>query len=192
MAPPFYAKSHNQLSACVAGVRLQSEFGVRLNMIEFFSGFLGAGIGASLIGFLAKNWLSLRIKTAIENETFTQRSAFEIKRSACLDALAVVDAAYSQTEWIQDEKKIDIAKQPLAISDARKAYNQLAITCSDPTVVELYAQALGLHSPDETPPKKTADLIVDLRNSMRKELGFGTSLNFDRNKAWIGNLDGAT
>ncbi len=161
-------------------------------MIEFLLGFLGAGIGASLIAFLAKNWLALRIKTAIENETFTRRAAFDIKRSACLDALSVVDAAYSQRVWIQDKKKLNIAKQPLQIASARKAYNQLALTCSDPKVVELYAEALGLHSPDESPKNTSADLIVDLRNSMRKELSFGTNLDFNREKAWIGNLDGAT
>ena len=32
------------------------------------------------------------------------------------------------------------------------------------------------------------DTIVDLRNAIRKELGFGDQINFDRASAFIGNI----
>ncbi|MEW6165354.1 MAG: hypothetical protein AB1642_09860 [Pseudomonadota bacterium] len=163
-----------------------------MNLIDFLTGFFGGGIAAGLVGFLARDWLALRIKTAIESEVFVQHAAFDIKRLACLEALAVVDAAFSQREWKQSEAPILVAKQPLDIAAARRAYNQLALTCTDSSALDLYARALGLREPDEPPIQGSADLIVDLRNAMRHELGFGTDLNLSRSKAWIASLDGAT
>lgn len=163
-----------------------------MGLIDFLAGFLGAGVGAALIGFLARDWLAVRLKAAIEKEALVQRAAFDLKRSACLDALAVVDAAFSQRDWKQGATAVKVAKQPLDIAAARRAYNQLSLTCSNPNVVELYARALGLRAPDEPAQTGTADLVVDLRNAMRRELGFGTNLDLDRHKAWIGSLDGAT
>lgn len=156
-------------------------------MYDFIVGFVGGGVGAAIIGFLARDWFAVRLKASIDKEALIQRAAFELKRSACLGALSVVDAAFSQREWKDGEKVVDVAKQPLEIEAARRAYNELALTCKNPTIVELYSRALGLRTPDEPPQSGAADLIVDLRNAMREELGFGTNLEFDRNKAWIAN-----
>lgn len=163
-----------------------------MNFIDFFTGFFGGGIAAGLIGFLARDWLALRIKTDIESEVFVKRAAYDIKRSACLDALAVVDATFSQSEWKRDGASIPVAKQPLNIAAARRAYNQLALTCTGSSVLDLYARVLGLREPNEKPICESADLIVDLRNAMRQELGFGTVLDLSRSKAWIATLHGAT
>ena len=162
-------------------------------MIDFLISFFGAGAGAALLGFLARDWFAVRIKNAIEKEAYIQRSAHELKRQACLDALDVVDAAMSQLEWKDDKGNVlPVAKQELNIDSARGAFNQLALTCANPEIVEKYVEALGIRTPDEPPITSRGDLIVDLRNKMRTELGFGEPLDFDRRKAWIGNLDGAT
>lgn len=139
-----------------------------MEIIDFLVSFFGAGAGAAVLGFFARDWIALRIKAAIESEAFVQRSIFELKREACLEALAVVDAALSQREWKQGDKILPVAKQPLDISAARRAYNKLSLTCGNPGIVELYAQTLGLRTPDETPVDSRGDLVVDLRNAMRK------------------------
>lgn len=161
-----------------------------MELIDFLAGFFGGGVGAALIGFLARDWVAVRLKAAIEKEAFIQRAVFDLKRSACLDALAVVDAAFSQRDWQHIGQEVEVAKQVLEIEAARRAYNQLALTCSDPSIVDLYVRALGLRLPDQPPETVSADLIVDLRNTMRKELGFGSDLNFDRERAWIAKIDG--
>jgi hypothetical protein len=163
-----------------------------LDLIDFLVSFFGAGAGASVLGLFARDWIASRIKAAIKSEAFVQRSIFELKREACLEALTVVDSALSQREWKQGGKVLPVAKQSLDIAAARSAYNKLSLTCRNPVIVELYAKTLGLRAPDEALENSNGDLIVDLRNAMREELGFGQVLNFDRNKAWIGNLDGAT
>ena len=105
----------------------------------------------------------------------------------------MVDAALSHRTWTKsdDGEDIEVIQQTLDIAVARRAYNQLALTCENPDVVEHYADTLGLRAPGESQALIKGDQIVDLRNEMRKELGFGKTLDFDRNKAWIGNLDGA-
>lgn len=36
--------------------------------------------------------------------------------------------------------------------------------------------------------KPPTDLLNDFRNLVRKELGFGTNLELDRERAWFGNV----
>ena len=153
---------------------------------------LSSGAGTALIAFLAKDWLAVRIKSAIDREAYIGRAAFDLKRSACLDALQIVDAVFSQFAWEEDGKKLKNTKQELSIAVARMAYNQLALTCKNPRIVELYGRAIGLRAAGDPQLDMTADLIVDLRNAMREELGFGSSLDFDRTKSWIATLPGAT
>ncbi len=153
---------------------------------------ISSAAGTALIAFLAKDWLAVRIKSAIEREAHIGRAAFDLKLSACLDALQIVDAVFSQLEWKEADKNLKNIKQELSIAAARRAYNQLALTCKNPRVVEVYARAIGLRGASDPPLSMTADLIVDLRNAMREELGFGSSLNYDRNKSWIATLTGAT
>ena len=111
----------------------------------------------------------------------------------CLSRRAqIVDAVFSQFAWEEDGKNLKNTKQKLSIAAARTAYNQLALTCKNPRIVELYGRAIGLQGASDPPLSMTADLIVDLRNAMREELGFGSSLDYDRNKSWIATLTGAT
>lgn len=159
---------------------------------DFLASFLGAGIGTSLLGFVLKDWLAVRIKKDIDQEAMIYRSMFELKREACLDALAVVDSTFSHRPWTQNGLPVPTVKQPVNIAQARAAYNQLALTCRDPEVIAQYAKTLGLGAPGEPARTVGADAIVALRNAMRKELGFGASLAPpDRVAAWIASLDGA-
>ncbi len=156
--------------------------------MEFLVSFFGSGVGAALVGFLGKDWLAARLKAEIEKEMISRRSAYELKVEACLEALSVVDAHFSNIEWDTPEGKLKPEPQMLGIEEARRCYNKLSLTCEDPTVVECYANTLGLRAAGDPVKEIRPDAIVDLRNAMRLELGFGKKLAFSREKAWIAQL----
>jgi hypothetical protein len=164
-----------------------------VGVVDFLVSFLGGGAGAALIGFLAKDWLSLRIKDAIESESAIRRDAFTIKRDACIDALNVIDGALSNQTWTNESGQVfPVTTQSVSIEKARECYSKLALTCENPKIIELYSKCLGLRLPGEPAENISTDNLLELRNYMRKELGFGATLDFDRRLAWIASLDGAT
>ena len=158
---------------------------------SLLASFLGAAIPFVLI-FLFRHWLAPRLKAIIEEEFGTREAALKIKREACLAALAVVDASLSNQQWKQDGKPVPVYVQKIDIPKARDCYNRLALTCQDQAVIEKYVDALGLRAPDEPAKTISGDAIVDLRNAMRAELGFGSELKLDRSLAWIGTLHQVT
>lgn len=150
---------------------------------DFMFSFFGAGVGTALVGFLGKDWLAVRLKASIDEEFKTKAAAFEIKRQACVDALSVVDAHYAQTDWKKEGVPLRIEKQDAPqIAKARECFNRLALTCKSPEVIRLYLKSLGIGE-----PMKGSD-IHELRNAMREELGFGSSLDLSDEKLWIGAL----
>jgi hypothetical protein len=105
----------------------------------------------------------------------------DIKRKACLDALLVIDAHFSNLEWtgiVSTERQ-----PPPDVQRAREVYNNLCVTCSSLTVLRAYKKCLGVYEPPNLGE------IVDLRNAIRAELGFGGELDTDREKAWIARLN---
>jgi hypothetical protein len=161
-------------------------------LLDFLSSFLGAGLAAALLGFLGKEWLAVRIKDAIEREAALRRSIFEIKRDACLEALSIVDASFSHRKWEQDGTALPVQQQPVDIAKARSCYSKLALTCDDPEVLVAYCRALDLRGPADPPNRGRAQAIVELRNVMRRELGFGKPLPpMERLAVWIAHLEGA-
>ena len=162
-----------------------------MHFADFVASFFGAGLGATLLGFLLRDWLAVRIKDSLDREALIHRSLFELKREACLDALSVVDATFSHQPWTQDGLNVPVVPQRLSMAMARACYNKLALTCRDPEVLTRYTLALGLGKPGDPPRTISADAIVDLRNAMRTELGFGAPLAPpDRVAAWIAKLQG--
>ncbi len=182
---------------------------------EIFYGFLGSIPLLTLLAFILKLWLEVRLKASVEHEygelkaaiqhEYTEKlehlkdeiqemsrikqARWEIKRQACLEALSVVDAVYSNTEWHFGEHTPVIARQKVDVGTARAAMNKLALACDDVGVLRAYAKALGLHEPGEEMHLNPAS-INDLRNAARHELGFGRELSLDPAKAWIGSLTG--
>ena len=99
----------------------------------------------------------------------------------------------SNQSWkTQDGKPLPVHKQPIDNAKARDCYNRLALTCQNQAVIDKYLDALGLHAPGTPAKKISGDAIVDLRNAMRAELGFGIELKLDRSLAWIGTLHQVT
>ena len=158
---------------------------------SLLASFLGAAIPFVLI-FLFRHWLAPRLKAIIEEEFGTREAALKIKREACLEALAVVDAHFANLSWKQDGKPQPVHKQPIDIAKARDIHNRLALTCQNQDVIEKYLDALGVHALGEPAKKISGSAIVDLRGAMREELGFGNELESDRSRAWIGTLHQVT
>ena len=99
-------------------------------MLDFLVSFLGGGVGAALIGFLGKDWLSLRIKDAIEQESAIRLEAFAIKRDACIDALNIVDSTLSNKTWTDENGNVHpVTKQRVYIEKARECYSKL-VSCN--------------------------------------------------------------
>ncbi len=119
------------------------------------------------------------------HESVTQ-TKWEIKRDACLKALDIVDALWANIEWKgTDEKGKEVGaavvekQTPPSIEDVRNCYNSLVLSCDTDSVLREYKRCLNMSG------GLKGDAIVDLRNAIRKELGFGADLDFDRAGAFI-------
>lgn len=157
--------------------------------MDFVLSFVSGGIGAAL-AYLGKEWFAARLRAEIEKDLMSQRARFDLKLAACLEALSVVDARFSNVKWIQNGAEVPVVSQALSIEKARNSYNKLCLTCESPEVVKCYANALGLREPNQMPFQVNADAIQELRNMMRKELGFGRGVELLDERAWIAQLDG--
>jgi hypothetical protein len=152
---------------------------------------------SSLAVWLFKQWIAERLKASIQHEfneklerfrvelrnsESVRQARWEIKRQACLDALRVVDTYFSHQSWdgipkaAEPQGNIDVAK-------ARECYNALALSCNSDEVLQQFKRCLGFV---EKPIR--GDMIVDLRNAIRRELEFGQEIDKDRASAWIGRL----
>lgn len=131
------------------------------------------------------------LKDEIQDDARIRQARWEIKRQACLEALAVVDAVYSHMGWKIDGKPVEVAQEKVDVAAARAVMNKLALACDGTESLEAYMKALAVGPPHGAGSTITGDVINGLRNAARKELGFGNELALDREMAWIANLAGA-
>jgi len=128
------------------------------------------------------------LKLKMDSLSRTAEAKFKLKYEACMEALSVVDEFYKVSfgEDAIKDKNIPgelITLSPFEIGEiARKCHNKLVLTCDSPKVVEYYKRALKFDKRAED----RADIVVDLRQAIREELGFGdVVVDPDREKAWI-------
>jgi hypothetical protein len=121
---------------------------------------------------------------------YRKQAQWEAIREAGLLALETVDAVYSNIDWVENEQPVSVVKQPVDIASARRALNLLSLSCKNPSVIVQYLKTLGITTPSGKPKQLAADAIVDLRNAIRVELGFGQPLQLDKSKAFIAKLAG--
>ncbi len=108
---------------------------------------------------------------------------WDIKRKACLNALNLADSALSNMEWGDDLKKGTV-KSDIDTIEVRNCYNQLACSCDLPETLNEFKRALGILVP------VSGDVIVDFRNTIRRELDFGKEIDLDRERAFILRIHG--
>ena len=105
---------------------------------------------------------------------------WEIKRSACLDALSVIDAYLSHMNW----DSVSVTKQNVGIEKVRECHNKLLLCCKKQDIANKYAEIIV--KKDKFEP---TILMNELRNLIREELGFGSYLSLDKDKAWIAKIN---
>lgn len=117
----------------------------------------------------------------MEQSKFAERTKYELKYEACLDALEAVDAHLSQA--FQHLPQL-VIRQEMTTEQLRKIHNKMILTVDNPRIVELFLRIV-LPTPEdrEVPP---TDMLNNFRDLVRIELGFGEITSLDRNKAWFG------
>lgn len=109
----------------------------------------------------------------------------KLKYEACLEALSVIDAHFSQLF-----KEPKPTPQAVSTERARKAHTKLILSCENIQIVEKFSEIYFGPRPGQ-PQRAPTDLLNEFRNLVRKELGFGANdLPFDRERAWIGRAAG--
>ena len=108
----------------------------------------------------------------------------KLKYEACLEALAVIDAHFSQLFAAESP-----TPQPISTVRAREAHSKLILSCNNVLIVEKFGEIYFGPRAGE-PPQPPTDLLNKFRNLVREELGFGSELPLDRERAWIGRAAG--
>ena len=123
------------------------------------------------------------IKKDIRSNEAIAQAKRQMKHDACLEALSVIDAFFSH--FFKEPKP---TPQPADSSKAREVHSKLILACDNSRIVELYTEILcGPIGGERVPP---TDQLNELRNLVRKELGFGSDVNLDRDRAWFGQIVG--
>ncbi len=106
---------------------------------------------------------------------------WQVKKAACLRALNIANAVLSNYAYANVEKG-GITPQYASAESIRACFNELACTCDGPEVIRGLKKIMFEQvSPDE---------IVNLRNSVRKELGFHTkAVDDDHVKSFVGKVN---
>lgn len=148
-----------------------------------------SGLIASLVAVLAaliSGYFLLRAQA--QNAIQTQRlqveqARWELKRKACLAALRIVDiqfenfVARGQVTGMSDVKFAESPRYRTIDNDeVRQIISELSLSCDDPSIITLFIKAIDGHT--------SMDIVVDLRNAARRELGFTPITGLDRTNAW--------
>lgn len=153
-----------------------------------------SAVVSGLLVFAFQEWLRSKYAQAFEEykakvalEQHTSQMRWEIKRNACLNAMNIVEAHWSNRDWSGSDSQGRVLadgaveRQPEPSIDAvRQCYNELVLCCTNERVPKLYKHCLL--------EAVSGDDVVDLRNAVRAELGFGTGIDFDRARAFIGRI----
>jgi len=107
----------------------------------------------------------------------------KLKYEACLEALSVIDAHFSQLFAPSP------TPQPISTVRAREAHSKLILSCNNVLIVEKFGEIYFGPRTGESPSPPT-DLLNEFRNLVRKELDFGSELPLDREHAWIARAAG--
>lgn len=122
-------------------------------------------------------------ESKLKKEDLLNEKRWQMKQSACLKALNIADAILSNYKYPNADKS-SIKPGKITTEEVRSCFNELACTCDKADVIEILKKILFA---DAVRP----DIIVDLRNAVRKELEFGNNdFDKDRERAFVGRVVG--
>jgi len=142
-----------------------------MEWIKFFVSIILAAVIGAVVALVTQPIIAE--KSLIKTEKWT------IKQKACLEALDLADAMLSNYSY-ENVKEGEIIKEEVKTVDVRRCYNKLACSCNNEEILILFKKIFF--------DKVTIDIIVDLRNAVRRELDFGTAIDEDRERAYFGRL----
>lgn len=148
--------------------------------MDLLSTIITAGVTSGIVSALL-NWF-------IKSKERGEQRRWEIKREACLEALEIIDARFADYSWQSDGKTIDVDSQKFIETEKiRSCFNRLILACENQEVPLLYEKCLNLQVGSAVPERLEMNSVVELRNAIRKELGFGKEL-FTK-VSWITNIN---
>jgi hypothetical protein len=156
---------------------------------------LSGGFGGYLSSYASQkgeNWatkqdieeITKKVEEVKKNTELAQSLEIEkrkLKYEAILSALNLIDAHFSHV-LTKNVPKLPI-KQYSTTVEARKCHNNLILTIDNPKIIEVFLEIFFPDESDKTPP---TDKLNEFRNLVRKELGYGSPLQLNREKAWFG------
>lgn len=124
------------------------------------------------------------VKAKIQNQQEVEKQKRQLKYDALLQSLTLMDANLSHI-LIPDEGQ-KIKKQHASTEEARKCHSSLILTCENTDILEMFSLIMFGSKDSNTERTPPTDLLNAYRNLVRKELGFGTEIPLDRDRAWFG------
>ena len=124
------------------------------------------------------------LNSYIKSKELGEQRRWDLKREACLEALEIIDARFADYEWSSNGTPIKVDKQDfIPTAKIRSCFNRLVVACDDSSVPQSFERCLNLEMGNKDSQQFTMDTVVNLRNAIRKELGFGKELSTDL--VWI-------
>lgn len=128
-----------------------------------------------------------QVKADIQNNQAIEQQKRELKYNALLNSLNLIDAHLSHFLLPTGQQKI--TKQYASTEEVRKCHNNLILSCENTEILDLFSRIMfgpkGLET-DTVPP---TTLLNKYRNMVRKELGFGSEIQLDEERAWVGHVN---
>ena len=148
--------------------------------MDLISTILTAGITSGCVTAIL-NWY-------IKTQELGDQRRWEIKREACLEALEIIDARFADYGWKSNGAPLKVDKQDIIKTEKiRSCFNRLVLACINSKVPQSFEKCLHLKIENTDPKPLTMDSVVELRNAIRKELGFGKDLS--TKISWITYID---
>ncbi len=157
---------------------------------ESFWAYLGKYIIIPVTVAVITATLTAYIAASMSLVTDREQKRWELKREAGLRALQIIDQYYANNAalgQISGMRKVSFQFEPMNLKEVREVYDELTVVCDDTNAPAIYLEILS-SGRSEGEKAISLDRIVDLQNSIRKELGFGQSLERDRKLVWIADL----
>jgi len=162
-------QSHMELKDILTIIGLSITFATLINLILY------------QLFFLPKfNKTFKKFEFELKQSDLINQERWKHKRDACFNALNIADNLLSTYKY-PNVKEDDIKPGKITTEEVRKCFNDLACSCKETKVIDLLKKIIF--------ESVSPDIIVDLRNAVRKELEFGdTKFDTDRIKAFIGKI----
>jgi hypothetical protein len=127
------------------------------------------------------------IKASVQNSQEIEKQKRELKYKAILTSLNIIDAYISHLK-VLDKSLGKISQQSVSIEEIRSCHSNLILTCDNPEIVRKFTQILfNPKEPNGLLKDNFIDLLIEYRNLVRLELGFGQPIYSDTITTWIGS-----